>query len=288
MLRGIDVSEFQGEINWGNLKYKIDFAILRAGYGNNNLDKQFIRNITECNRLEIPCGVYWFSYAYTIDMAKNEAEDLLNLIKDYEVQYPVCFDFEYDSIKYANKNGIEIDRNLASNIADSFCSEIQKNNYYAMNYANEYFIENYFSNEILEKYDLWYAFYNNKCNRKAGIWQYSESGTLDSSSNNLDLDYSFNDYKEIIKKNNLKQNTKIVKINGRFIVESINGINIRSFPSTSSQIVGSYSKGESVIYDEIINNGQYMWISWIGQSGNRRYMAIKNLKNNEFYGNLIH
>ena len=66
MLKGIDVSEHQGTIDWNQVKGNIDFAILRAGYGNNNIDKQFIRNICECNRLGIPVGIYWFSYAYTI------------------------------------------------------------------------------------------------------------------------------------------------------------------------------------------------------------------------------
>ena len=59
--KGIDVSKWQGEINWNLAKHDIDFAILRAGYGQNNIDEQFIRNANECTRLNIPFGVYWFS-----------------------------------------------------------------------------------------------------------------------------------------------------------------------------------------------------------------------------------
>ena len=94
MLKGIDVSEHQGRINWEQVKGDIDFAILRAGYGRNNIDKQFIRNIEECNRLEIPVGIYWFSYAFSVEIARNEAKYVLEAIKPYKVDYPVSYDLE--------------------------------------------------------------------------------------------------------------------------------------------------------------------------------------------------
>lgn len=290
MLKGIDVSEFQGEIKWDNLKAKIDFVIIRVGYGKNNIDKQFINNISECNRLNIPCGVYWFSYAYNVEMAQNEANYVLEAIKTYEVQYPICFDFEYDSVKYAQENGITVNRNVASNIVKAFCDEIQKNNYYVMNYTNEDFINNYFNESVLEQYDIWYAEYCNQCNRKVGIWQYSEDGHLIVGNSSLDLDYSFNNYETLIKNKNLNkltQNKKIVKIYSKFLVEAINGINIRAMPTINSEIVGSYEAGESVIYDKTITENGYIWISWIGKSGNRRYMAIKNLSNGNIYGKIV-
>lgn len=293
MLRGIDVSEFQGAINWENLQSKIDFVIIRVGYGKNNIDKQFINNISECNRLKIPCGVYWFSYAYNVEMAQNEANYVLEAIRTYEVQYPICFDFEYDSVKYAQENGVFINKNIASNIVKAFCDEIQKNNYYVMNYTNEDFINNYFNESILEQYDIWYAEYGNQCNRKVGIWQYSEMGNLIVGSSSLDLDYSFNDYESLIKNKDLNKqnqngvNRKVVKIYSEFIVETKDGLNIRAMPTTNSEIVGSYEPGESVLYDKTVTNGEYIWISWIGNSGNRRYMAIKNLKNGELYGKIV-
>ena len=62
---GVDVSQWQGTIDWEAAKAAgVQFAMLRAGFGRNNPDPQFERNITECNRLGIPCGIYWFSYAY--------------------------------------------------------------------------------------------------------------------------------------------------------------------------------------------------------------------------------
>lgn len=64
--KGIDVSKWQGVIDWDKVKADgVEFAMLRAGYGQSGVDEQFERNAQECTRLGIPFGVYWFSYAYT-------------------------------------------------------------------------------------------------------------------------------------------------------------------------------------------------------------------------------
>ena len=142
MLKGIDVSEHQGRIDWERVKGNIDFAILRAGYGRNNIDKQFIRNIEECNRLCIPVGIYWFSYAWNTEMARNEAKYVLEAIKGYRVDYPISFDLEYDTLNYAKKNGVTIGKRLATDMVKAFCDEINRNGYRAMNYTNQDFLLN--------------------------------------------------------------------------------------------------------------------------------------------------
>ena len=68
-----------------------DFVIIRAGFGAGTLDPQFERNITECNRLGIPCGVYWFSYALSPQAAAEEARRCLDEVRPYRLEYPVCF-----------------------------------------------------------------------------------------------------------------------------------------------------------------------------------------------------
>ena len=83
-MRFIDVSEWQGKIDWEQAKPFIDGAILRAGYGVNHIDAQFERNARECNRLSIPCGAYWFSYARSPEMAKQEAQHARYLHKMYQ------------------------------------------------------------------------------------------------------------------------------------------------------------------------------------------------------------
>ena len=74
-IKGLDVSEFQGEINWERVKNAgYQFAMIRAGYGFNTIDKQFQRNASECNRIGLPIGVYWFCYAVSPETAIQEAD----------------------------------------------------------------------------------------------------------------------------------------------------------------------------------------------------------------------
>lgn len=298
MLKGIDVSEHQGVINWNEVKNHIDFAMLRAGYGKNNIDKQFERNIKECNRLGIPCGIYWFSYAYTEDMARQEAKYALAAVKNYRLEYPISFDLEYDTLDYAKKNGINIDKRLATNMVKAFCSEIEAAKYYAMNYTNQDFINNYFYFNEIERYCPWYAWYNKELDRSnVGMWQYYDKGTIPGIQGlSVDLDYARVDFAKDIKNRHLnnidnsnpapKPSYKLISQNGTCTV-LVDALMIREEPSTSSKAVGSYNKGESVIYDYYVDNEGYRWISWIGASGKRRYMAVRVLATNKKYGNCV-
>ncbi|WP_338598134.1 GH25 family lysozyme [Clostridium baratii] len=295
MLKGIDVSEHQGVINWNEVKNHIDFAMLRAGYGKNNIDKQFERNIKECNRLGIPVGIYWFSYALNEDMARQEAKYALAAVKDYRLEYPISFDLEYDTLDYAKKNGINIDKRLATNMVKAFCSEIEAAKYYAMNYTNQDFINNHFYFNEIERYCPWYAWYNKELDRSnVGMWQYSDKGTIPGiQGSSVDLDYARVDFAKDIKNRHLnnidnsspapKPSYKLIPQNGTCTV-LVDELMIREEPSTSSKSVGSYNKGESVIYDYYVDNEGYRWISWIGASGNRRYMAVRVLATNKKYG----
>ena len=118
----IDVSKWQGVIDWARVKASgIDGVMLRAGAGAGKADVQFARNARECNRLGIPIGAYWFSYAWSPDMARREAEYCLAAIKPYTLDLPVAFDWEYDSMKRANQNGVTPDKALISDIAGRSC-----------------------------------------------------------------------------------------------------------------------------------------------------------------------
>lgn len=209
MLKGIDVSTWQGKIDWDKVKSDgVQFAILRAGYGANVIDKQFVRNIKECNRLEIPCGVYWFSYAYTEEMAAKEAMFCLEAIKPYRVEYPVVFDLEYDTIEFAKKKGVTINKQFASKLVVAFCDVVEKAGYYAMNYANLDYLRNMFDESLLKKYDLWYARYTQNLDRKVNLWQHTSSGKVSGIVGDVDMNISYLDYAKIIKSaglNNLSE-----------------------------------------------------------------------------------
>lgn len=96
--KGIDVSKHQGVINWEKVKASglVDFAILRAGFGkeSSQIDVQFERNYSECKRLGIPCGAYWYSYAKTAAEAEQEVAVCLSVLAGKQFEYPIAFDIE--------------------------------------------------------------------------------------------------------------------------------------------------------------------------------------------------
>lgn len=211
MTKGIDVSEHQGVIDWEKVKPQIDFAMVRAGYGKNNIDPQFIRNATECNRLGIPMGIFWFSYARTAEMAKAEAAYCLAAIKPFRVEYPVCFDFEYASVSEALKYGVTVTKELASSMVTAFLTAIEAAKYYGMNYANADYLSRYFNTNIPVRFDTWLASWptletmiaalkagdTTNPPRTCGIWQWGGKA-YDGIENNVDSDNAYKDYAQII------------------------------------------------------------------------------------------
>ena len=199
---GIDVSTWQGKIDWEKAKPEIDFVILRLGFGQNTLDKQAKRNISELNRLGIPYGVYWFSYAYTVEMARNEAKSVIAYLKEMgaKLSYPVYFDWEYDSRKTAAKNGVNVSGTLLRDMATAFCEEVKAAGYYPGIYANPDYIDNHFGKAIFEKYDLWLAHYTTNTSREAKIWQYSSGGKVSGIDGSVDMNRCYFDYPATIGK----------------------------------------------------------------------------------------
>lgn len=210
MKKGIDVSAWQGSINWEKAKKEIDFAIVRLGYGKKTQDKWARHNITELNRLGIPYGVYWFSYAYTMEMARAEAQSVIKYLKEFgaKLSYPVYFDWEYASRDEAKKNGVTVSNTLLRNMAITFCEEIKAAGYYPGIYANPDYINSYFGEEIFEKYDLWLAHYTSNKKREAKLWQYSDSGKVSGISGGVDMNYCYYDYPAEIRKEEPKEEPK--------------------------------------------------------------------------------
>ena len=205
MQKGIDVSKHNGTIDWAKVKGAgIQFAMIRAGYGMNNIDDKAKRNLSECNRLGIPCGVYWFSYACNESQAKKEAQKCLEVIKPYKLDYPVAFDFEYDSVTYAAKMGTKMTKELASKITHAFCREIEAAGYYVLNYSNADYLSRFFDSSVRSAYDLWLAQWPKSPDLskppECGIWQYSSTGSVPGINGNVDLNAAYKDYPAIIGK----------------------------------------------------------------------------------------
>ena len=213
-IKGIDVSKHNGTINWSKVKNDgVKFAIIRAGYGSNTVDPKFVANIEGAIAAGLKIGVYWFSYATSESKAKIEANKCLEVLKPYKnkISYPVFFDFEYDSVNYAMKQGVAISKTLSSNMAKVFLQEIKNAGYIAGLYTNLDFSKNYFTSEVLNSYDTWIAQYNSTCTYSGPhvMWQYSEKGSVSGISGNVDLNYCYKEYATT--KSNVDENVKLLQ-----------------------------------------------------------------------------
>ena len=136
-LKGIDVSHYQGNINWVKVKGNVDFAILRAGYGDaisypKQVDSTFERNYKGCKDNNIPCGVYWYSYARSVAEAKQEAKACLSVIKGKTFEYPIYFDLE-------EKSQFAKGKAFCESIVKAFCNTLEEAGYYAGLYFRHIF-----------------------------------------------------------------------------------------------------------------------------------------------------
>ena len=201
-LNGIDVSKWNGTINWQKVKNAgIDFAIIREGYGKKSptqIDKKFKENMDGAKSVGINTGVYHYSYADSIDDAVNEAQFCLGNIQGYTLEYPVIFDVE-------DKEMLKLNTSQRTDICRAFCEEIEQNGYYAMIYANKNWLDNYlYADELSKRFDLWLAQWNtDKTAYSCGIWQYSSTGKIDGINGNVGLNISYKNYPEIMKNKGL-------------------------------------------------------------------------------------
>ena len=199
--KGIDVSKWNGDIDWNKVKSDgIDYVIIRGGFGNSSIDPKFKSHIEGASNAGLKVGVYWFSYATSVSKAKEEAAKCLSTIEPYKdkISYPVFYDFEYASVDYAKKNGINITKNLSTEMADAFLTDIKNAGYITGIYTNKDFGDKYFESDLLYANNLWIAQYNQECtyNKPYMMWQYTETGTINdigTSSNPayFDMNYTY-------------------------------------------------------------------------------------------------
>ena len=199
-LNGIDVSEHNGSINWSKVKNtgQVDFAIIRAGYGRemDQRDKRFDYNIQNAQANYIPCGVYWFSYALSPEEALVEAETCYSMIKDYNYQLPVYFDIETD-----DQWGLTAA--TCSAMCEVFCKYMQDRGYTAGIYSCASFLETKVYHTVRQKYEIWVAEYGHSVDHYTGsfrIWQHSCTGILDGIPEDVDLNYAYVNYPELLGK----------------------------------------------------------------------------------------
>ena len=189
--RGIDVSNFQGTIDWSQVKAAgIEFAILKVGPVYGNPDSTFERNATECERLGIPYGVYYYSYARSVADANKEADRTLSWLGGHHPSLPIYYDLE-DSYILEDSN---FSKDKLAQIAQTFCNRMEAVGFKAGIYANLNWFNNYLNSPSLNGYDHWVAQYNWRCDYSGSysFWQYSSRGNVPGVNGSCDMNYCFN------------------------------------------------------------------------------------------------
>lgn len=202
--KGIDVSKWQGTIDWDRVKNAgIEFAIIRASYGKDGIDKCFKANIEGAHAAGIPCGAYHYCYAKTVDESRKEAQHFLDVIKEYKFEYPICLDLE-------DKSQRGLGKNLLTDIVIAFLETLEKAKCFVAIYTNKDWFTNVLDDNRLTPYCHWLAQWRDSptYTRAIGLWQYTSTGVVDGINGNVDMDYAYNDYPAIIKTAGLNGYTK--------------------------------------------------------------------------------
>lgn len=209
-IKGIDVSYWQGKnIDWNKVKADgVKFAILRCGYSLSGVDSTFERNVKECERVGIPWGAYYFSYAESVKEAEKELANCLKIIKGKKPSYPIYYDLE-DEATTGRQSKATI---LA--MSKIFVEGLEKAGYWAGIYANLNWFNSRLTDAWYDKKAKWVAQYNDKCTYKKayGMWQYTSSGKVNGISGKVDMNCCYVDYPAKIKGETAKPTNATVKI----------------------------------------------------------------------------
>lgn len=200
---GIDVSTFQGEIDWAQVKASgVEFAMLRAGFrgygekGAIHEDSHFVQNIQGALGAGLEVGVYFFSQAITEEEAREEARSVLHWLSPYKITYPVVFDWETVEDPTARTHNLESE--LVTNCAKAFCDAVQEAGYTPMVYFNRNQGYNVYNLAQLSGYEFWLAGYTAipDFTYAFQMWQYSCEGTVPGIEGPVDLNLCLVDYPE--------------------------------------------------------------------------------------------
>ena len=187
---GIDVSEYQGSINWDEVKKSgISFACLRSTKKNGSVDAMFDRNLLGCINHQIDYSCYKYCYAKTHDEARREADSVINLIKD--IKMPIWYDMEDNSLTSLGKDTIE-------GVALSFIGECKEAGYDVGIYCNKTWYDSYISQYLKHKYSFWIARYGKNTGKldekykptgkNVIAWQYTSQGIVPGITGHVDMD----------------------------------------------------------------------------------------------------
>lgn len=197
---GVDVSEFQGDIDWTQVKQAdIDFAFIRIGYrtygdGVVTYDSAFQRNIEGALAAGLKVGAYFYSQATTADEAVEEADAVIDALAPYDITYPVVYDWEL--IHHDNARTDDVSVEALADCCVSFCERVKDSGYTPMIYQNTGTAMHKLDLPRVKDYDFWLAEYSDKPSYyyEFKIWQYSNTGKIPGIEGDVDLNICFRPY----------------------------------------------------------------------------------------------
>ena len=198
--KGVDVSRFQGAINWEKVKGAgIDFAIVRAGLrgtteGKLLEDDYFQDNVEGAIENGIDVGVYFYSQAVNEEEAKEEVQMILDLIEPYDITYPVVIDVE--SAESDTARTVDLTTDDYEKVVKVFCETVKSAGYTPMIYGNVKSFTLLMDAVDVDNYDIWIAYYGTPLYYPYhfNIWQFTSSGKVDGIDGNVDLNIAINGY----------------------------------------------------------------------------------------------
>ncbi|MBQ9062366.1 MAG: hypothetical protein IJ121_06030 [Eubacterium sp.] len=198
--KGIDVSHHNGDFDWDLVKKAgIEFVIIRCGHGHNletGGDACWLRNISEAERVGMPYGIYFYSYATTVAGVRKEAATTVKLLKGHKPTLPVFYDME----DVTQKN---LSNKLKNQMAKAYCDDVAAVGYQAGLYSYKYWLEGYMSTFInTTNYPIWVAQYASKTTYTGDyvMWQYSSSGKVNGIPGRVDMNYWYGKLKAAARK----------------------------------------------------------------------------------------
>ena len=254
----IDVSGWQGDIDWAKAKADgVEGAIIRLGYGEgNNADKKAQRNISECKRLGIPFGIYWYSYADTPSIAKEEGADVVAKLKQFGVNpsdlaYPVYYDLE----KWTwEGHQPPTDPNVYNNIVNNWYSALQSAGYKNLGvYSYTSYLQGPLKHADIYAKTTWVAQYGARMGfdsfpTNSRGWQYTSTGKVDGISGNVDMNaFGNKEYVNGGSSNALQAAIDVRKMTAVTIPNGNYYINVRSKVASSVDIPGGSAADSTAI-----------------------------------------
>ena len=198
-IKGIDVSSYQGKIDWKKVSdYGMGFVLIRITEAGNAIDSQFENNYAGCTKYNIPIGVYKYSYARTISEAQNEAKKIIQVLNGRKLQYPIWYDLEWNNQRALGSENVH-------KLAEAFEKVVTAAGYKFGIYCNVDWYSNFICSH-LKKYDFWIARYPANDNGTLqerlrpgfGVgWQYSSKATIPGIPNKVDRNVFYKDYSKI-------------------------------------------------------------------------------------------